>query len=194
MVNPGSPGIQVQGQWTYHNLDSLPDEIKRYELWDGELIIMPAPSIRHQMLVKRLLKRFLAYDPDEIRGEFLFAPADVVLAPNWVVQPDILFISAERRSLIQEQRIMGGPDLVVEVLSPRTTWEDRVQKRRAYAAAEVREYWLLDPSAEIITVLVLQEGDYAELGAFGSSDVIHSQVLEGFTLNVSVLFDHLDLG
>lgn len=182
---------RIQGQWTVDDLDSLPDDLKRYELWDGNLVIMPAPSIRHQMIIKRLVKAFLVFDPDEEHGELLFAPADVVLSQEWVVQPDILFVSSDRRDIIHFHRIYGAPDLVVEVLSPRTTQTDRTAKRDAYAQAGVREYWLLDADAEAITVLVFQDGVYVEQGVYHVGDIAVSTVLAGFTVNVEAIFRDL---
>ncbi len=182
---------RIQGQWTADDLDSLPADLKRYELWDGSLIIMPAPSIRHQMIIKRLVKAFLAFDPDEVRGELLFAPADVVLSPEWVVQPDILFVSSERRDIIHFQRIYGAPDLVVEVLSPRTTQSDRTAKRDAYAKAGVGEYRMLDADAEAITVLVLTDGEYIEQGVYSVGEMAVSTVLAGFTVDVGMIFRDL---
>lgn len=182
---------RIQGQWTVDDLESLPDDLKSYELWEGTLIIMPAPSIRHQMIVKRLVKVFLAYDLDETRGELLFAPADVVLSPGWVVQPDILFISNQRRDIIHFQRIYGGPDLVVEVLSPRTTHADRIAKRKAYADADVTEYWLADGENESITQLLLVNGEYVERGVYRAGDIVKSVVPNGLSVDVSTIFRDL---
>jgi len=179
---------RIQGQWTVDDLDSLPADLKQYELWDGNLIIMPAPSIRHQMIVKRLVKAFLAFDLDETQGELLFAPADVVLSPEWVVQPDILFVSNERREIIHFQRIYGAPDLVVEVLSPRMTQSDRTAKRDAYAEAGVNEYWLLDADAETITLLALKDRKYVEQGVYRVDDQVESIVLQGLNVDVSAIF------
>lgn len=186
-----TPTINIQGHWTVDDLNMLPEQLRRYELWNGELIIMPAPSIVHQMVVKRLFKRFIAFDPDEQLGEYLFAPADVILTESWVVQPDILFVSAARRHIIQFQRIHGAPDLVVEVLSPRTTHEDRHNKRRIYAAAGVREYWLVDLDAQTITILTLRDKNYVEQGIFGIGDRASSLVLDGLIIVVSEIFADL---
>src|SRR6478735_8001496 len=97
----------------------------------------------------------------------------------------------ERRDIIHAQRIYGAPDLVVEVLSPRTTETDRTSKREAYAQANVLEYWLLDGDAEVVTVLVLQDGEYVEQGVYHVGDIATSTVLEGFAVDVGVLFRDL---
>ena len=76
----------------------------------------------------------------------MIAPLDVVLSDDDVVlQPDIVFVSNERRSIIRKGlNVQGAPDLVVEVLSPSTAQRDRTIKRERYARFGVREYWIAD--------------------------------------------------
>jgi Uma2 family endonuclease len=81
----------------------------------------------------------------------------VTLAEHSIVQPDVIFISHERRQIARE-RIEGAPDLVVEVLSPATVGRDRGEKQQLYATAGVAEYWLVDPLTQQIEFLV-REGD-----------------------------------
>jgi Uma2 family endonuclease len=76
-----------------------------------------------------------------------------------VVQPDVLYLSAERRERAGE-RIEGAPDLVVEVLSPATVQRDRGEKLQLYAASGIREYWLVDPEARQIEFLVARDGRF----------------------------------
>ncbi len=78
---------------------------------------------------------------------------DVHLADHTVAQPDVLYVSPERREILQDW-IEGAPDLVVEVLSPSTARMDRLLKLNRYAEAGVREYWLVDPVARTIEILV----------------------------------------
>ena len=84
---------------------------------------------------------------------------------------------------------MGAPDLTVEVLSPSTALEDRVDKHREYALAGVTEYWIVNPEDETITVLRLQGEQYAEHGVFRRGDTATSALLAGFTLSVNDVFD-----
>ena len=88
------------------------------------------------------------------------APFDVVLSDTDVVQPDILFVSNERMGIVTEDNIQGAPDLVIEILSPSTAERDRTFKRSLYARHGVREYWLVDPDARSVEVLVLGEGHF----------------------------------
>lgn len=88
------------------------------------------------------------------------APLDVVLSEETIVQPDIIYIGAARRSIIGE-RIEGAPDLVVEIVSPSTARRDRVHKLAEYVQSGVKEFWLVDPATQQIDFLVLREGAYA---------------------------------
>ena len=99
----------------------------------------------------RLLKRGI--------WEFAYsAPTDVVLSDTDVVQPDLLFISSERAHIITPANIQGAPDLIVEIRSDSTAERDETLKRKLYAERGVKEYWLVDPEAMTITVLLLERG------------------------------------
>jgi Uma2 family endonuclease len=149
---------------TYRDLDTLPDYIRRYELWEGELIMSPAPSIEHQVLVTKLLQILTLHDPQFERGIYVPAPVDVVLRENITVQPDIVYLSRAKMDLIREGRVFGAPDLCIEVLSPSTSAYDLSRKRRYYQGAGVREYWLVDPVERTLTIHGLVAGSKTEYG------------------------------
>lgn len=134
------------------------DDEERCELIHGYLHVSPSPTTRHQLVVGLLYLRLKACvrDLDDL---VLMAPLDTVLSDLTVVQPDVLIVRAERRSVVGE-RIEGAPDLVVEVLSPSTAHRDREEKLAEYAKAGVREFWLVDPLGESMTFLVLENGKY----------------------------------
>jgi Uma2 family endonuclease len=108
-------------QITWQDVQQLPDDGNRYEAIEGDLYVTPAPSIRHQRISRDLewaLKEILV-DPGH--GELLHAPVGVEFPDTGEgVQPDILFVSNERRGIVAEKWLMGPPDLVVEILSPGT--------------------------------------------------------------------------
>ncbi|MDQ2888335.1 MAG: Uma2 family endonuclease, partial [Chloroflexota bacterium] len=78
---------------------------------------------------------------------------------------------------ITPSRIKGAPDLVIEVLSPATAHYDRTEKRNVYERAEVTEYWLVDPVARTIEVLLLEGKIYHTLGIFAGQDALLSKVV-----------------
>jgi Uma2 family endonuclease len=123
-------------------------------------------------------------------GLVLVAPFEVRLpgiAP--VVQPDVLFIAAERVPRPGALRFTGAPDLVVEVLSHSTARTDKVVKFNAYERAGVREYWLVDPHPHTVEVYSLSdEGIFELIGQYTSGETVASGVLSGLALAVDDLF------
>ena len=95
---------------------------------------------------------------------------DVVLSEESVVQPDILFVSNERREIITEDNIHGAPDLVVEILSPSTADRDKELKLRLYAQAGVREYWIVDPDERSVQVMELGSSGYTSIHGYTSGN------------------------
>jgi Uma2 family endonuclease len=100
------------------------------------------------------------------------------------VQPDILFINAQRSEIVKETFIEGAPDLVIEVLSPGNWLDDRRTKFRIYALAGVREYWIVDVDRRQIEVFELQDQDYAQVGRYGTGEQVASTVVQGFSIDV----------
>ena len=163
-------------------------EDKRYQLLDGELILAPAPTIRHQRILRRLVAILDELAVANDLGEVFLAPCDVVLSNYDVFQPDILFVSNERRGLITEANIQGAPDLVVEILSSATEHYDRGYKRTLYARHGVREYWLVDPATEKVEVLVEGDAGLTEAGTFGLTDSLVSPLLPGLSVDLGQIF------
>lgn len=83
------------------------------------------------------------------------APYDAILSQHDVVQPDLVFVSEERRHLITESNLQGAPDLAVEVVSPASRERDFGVKRKLYAQFGVREHWLVDPGENVVEVYSL---------------------------------------
>jgi Uma2 family endonuclease len=99
----------------------------------------------------------------------------VVFSESTVVQPDILFVSHQRRGIIGEQNISGAPDLVVEILSPATEERDRGTKLQLYCRYGVQECWLVDPEERTVEVLTLSPEGYQVLGQYSEDEVVSSQ-------------------
>jgi Uma2 family endonuclease len=145
---------------TYRDYAALPDDGKRYELYDGELIELPSPTLRHQRAIGNLYTILRGHVQLHARGEILLAPFDVILSDTTVFQPDILFIDRVRLGVLAEHGVEGSPTLAVEVLSPSTASRDRGRKRALYARHAVPYLWLVDPVAGAIEAYVLEGNDY----------------------------------
>jgi Uma2 family endonuclease len=119
------------------------------ELIDGNLYMSPSPTMNHQRIVQRLLVSISNFIETSYSGEIFISPVDVFLDEhNNAVQPDILFISSERRSIIKPDAIHGTPDMVIEILSPSNSKHDLVQKRVLYEKFGVKEYWVINPDTK----------------------------------------------
>lgn len=181
------PGPE-QGRWTYKDYAALPDDGRRYEIVDGVLFMAPSPTEGHQTAVGRLFYYLLTYIEFVGLGRVYMAPFDVELAPYVVVQPDVLVVLNTNQEIITPSRIIGAPNLVVEVASPGTVAYDHRSKQDAYARAGVLEYWIADPIARTIDVLVLEAGTYESLGVFEGQAVLPSRVVPEFPVRVEQFF------
>lgn len=149
---------------TYSDYEALPSDGRRYELHAGELSVTPAPSPRHQRIARRLLVALNQHVETRELGELFAAPIDCILSDTTVVQPDLVYIGAQRMSAITARGIEGPPTLVVEILSPSTMQMDRSVKVQLYARHGVPYYWIVDPETGVIQAYALAGGVY-ELAA-----------------------------
>jgi Uma2 family endonuclease len=182
MVTPAFTGRPM----TIDDLATLPDDGNRYEVIGGELFVSPAPSLRHQYLVGELFKQLSGHVNDQRLGVVFAAPVEVQLSPHDVVQPDVVVVLRHRLDRLQELRIVGAPDLVIEVISPGSRGTDLVRKAALYASHEVQEYWVVDPEAESILVQAHQEGRFVPVAGHGGR--LRSRTLPGFEVNEADFF------
>ena len=171
---------------TYEDYANIPGD-ERYELIDGELILVSSPNEMHQRVSKRLLWLFRDVEESGL-GWVYDAPFDVILSDTDVVQPDLMFISKERADIITPANVQGAPNLVVEVLSPSTAQRDWTQKRDLYAKYGVRELWLVAPDAKLVWVMALTDGEYAIAGVYKDGQTLISPTLAGLTIDLGYVF------
>jgi Uma2 family endonuclease len=180
-----------QGEWTYEDYARLPNDGWKYEVIEGVLYMTPSPNTKHQRVIVRILLKMGAYVAQNGLGEVFASPLDVILPNNLgtPVQPDIFFIRKERLGMVKDRQIEGAPDLVVEVLSPSNWVDDRRVKFAAYAQSSIAEYWIVDPTQDTVEVFVLSATEsYDLLDRFEVGDVVHSQMVAGFSLPVDEIF------
>jgi Uma2 family endonuclease len=177
---------------SYEDYLYFPDDGKRHELIDGEHYVTPAPNLKHQTAVVNLSGDLRGFVRPRKLGKIWTAPVDVLLSEHDVVQPDLVFLSKDRMDLAADgAKVMGAPDLVVEVLSPRTRRTDAVTKRHLYEKYGVSEYWMVDPELETVEVYRLAAGRFrreAELSA-EAGDVLTSPLFPGLEIAVSAIFE-----
>lgn len=175
-------------KYTYEDYLKTPDD-KRYELIEGDLLMTPSPTTRHQRIVLRLGAALFIFVTDNKLGEVFVAPYDVHLDGENVVQPDILFISKERLNIMGEKNVQGAPDLVVEILSESTAYRDTIHKKNLYARFGVKECWLVAPEDNIVEVYTLKnKREYQLLKTYNEKDVIESQVIGGLKIDLAKIF------
>ena len=145
-------------RWTYAEFARLPTSgSTRYEIIDDELVVTPAPSLRHQRMVRELLYELVGFTKQHDIGEAFTAPLDVLFAEGDYLQPDLLFVRKDRSHVMSDRGIEGSPDLVVEVVSPSTSARDRGVKLERYRHYGVPEYWVVDPDNRTVEVWRLME-------------------------------------
>jgi Uma2 family endonuclease len=181
-------GPETQRLYTYDELAAeMPETNQPHELWDGELIMAPAPFFDHQKTVLRFYRRLDDWVSSRNLGEVVTSPIDMVLSPHRAVQPDVAFIAKDRLAIIQRV-IMGPADLVAEIVSLQGRSRDRIEKRDLYEQHGVKEYWIIDPEAQTVEVLALVSGRYELVQRSLPGETASSRLLPGFEVSVGDLF------
>lgn len=173
--------------YTREDFYSLPESTdgKRYELIDGDLIVSPSPDYFHARIVQNvnyLLDHFVRQNN---LGVVLCSPYDIELTENFIVVPDLIYISNKRQSIITRRNAQGAPDLLVEVHSPSNASRDRGVKRKRYQQYGVREYWMVDPDKRSLTVC---DFDKDVERVYGEADTFDCPSLPGLTVTVADVF------
>lgn len=131
------------------DLYNFPEDGKRYEIVQGELLVTPAPTGGHQSIVTDLVIRLGVYlRANRAASRVMVGPADIIYDEQTWVQPD-LFVAPDHE-ITNDWRACRNLLLVVEVVSPSSVRGDRVEKRRAYLEHGVATYWVVDPDARVV--------------------------------------------
>ncbi len=175
---PDNPyGTKKQGEYTVEDYLALPDD-KRYELIDGVLYDMASPTGVHQLITGYLYYRLMSCaDEHDMPCLPCIAPLDVQLDKDnkTMVQPDVLICCDTSQGVAK--RVYGAPDFAAEVLSPSTRRKDIFIKMSKYKDAGVREYWMIDPDKEKVTVILFDEED--DISVYSFDDDIPVSISEG---------------
>ncbi|MEQ8676725.1 MAG: Uma2 family endonuclease [Aggregatilineales bacterium] len=174
---PGTP-------MTATDFANLPETMTRIELINGVVVyphgygegdMAPAPQISHQMVTGKTYALLLKLD---LNGTVLIAPVDVKLPDSSTIQPDVLWIAPDSLCVIERQRIVGAPELMVEVISPGSERYDKVDKFRLYEKNGVKEYWIAHPEAKYLEVWQLINGLFQKSGIYKMDESFTSPLLQ----------------
>jgi len=174
--------------WTFDEMAAeLSESNLPTELWDGEIIMSPAPRPSHQMIVARTWETINRHVKSRQLGQVFLSPVDVVFSGTKAVQPDVVFVATAQADIVQNC-IRGVPDLLVEVISEGSWRRDRVDKKALFEQFGVAEYWIIEPDSRLIEVFALRNGAY-QLHARGTgATAVASNLLPG----LAVSFDELE--
>lgn len=177
-----SPAIKPM---TADDYFARPESMLPEQLLDGELIVSPAPAFAHQIASRNLLNLLQERIPG---GGVFYSPADIWLDERNVVQPDLFWLADPSRCQLVKGRLSGPPELIVEILSPKTARYDRSRKFELYERHGVPEYWIVDLDVRAVEVWSLQNGVYERLGNFLSGASFESPVLGGQRVETAPIF------
>lgn len=183
--------LQTGTKLTYEEYLKDPETMLRLDIVDGEVIMAAGPHIYHQTISGNIYEPVRRLVRENELGRVWYAPVDVIvqLVPLRVRQPDLLFISSEGVATIQDGRVHGGPDLVVEIISPSNTRAEIDSKLADYANLNVRECWLVYPQMHAVEVLGLEGGEWQRAYIRGAGERIESAVLPGLELDIAAFFE-----
>lgn len=170
---------------TYEDYVSLPDDGRRYEILDGDLVVRPSPRLDHQRVAQELFVALREWSLRHRLGTAFVVPCDVILDDTTIVVPDLVFVSSSRAAIMTARAIEGAPDLIVEVLSESTERRDRGAKMKLYARYGVERYWIADSDARTLEVYALGEGGYTQLGTYRDDAIVPCDVPAGLELRLA---------
>jgi Uma2 family endonuclease len=167
-----------------------PETLRPAELVYGAMRVAESPSVRHQQAVGAFYLALSRHVRERRLGCVLLSPIDVVLDDEraLIVQPDLLFVSQARRHVLG-QRVLGAPDLVLEVLSPNPRIGALQERLDWFAEYGVREIWLLHQMAERFEVVRVEQGRAIRSVPVDYAQQVRSQVLSGLTCTVGEILE-----
>jgi len=180
--------VEVAERMTSEEFFRYAPEDQKAELIDAVMIMHSPPLVIHERLFRFLFTLLSTYVDNHDLGEVLGSRTPVKLEVDQTYEPDILFVSKERASIVQDKGIFGAPDLVIEILSAGTVHYDRGPKFRAYERAGVRELWLIDPYGPAGTEFYhLQDTRFVPVMPDGEG-ILRSIAMPGFWIDVAWLW------
>ena len=191
-MTTAKPKLRTGVRMSLDEFLALGETDERLELFDGVLYLMSTPTKDHQFLMGQLYLFFALY-----LDRFPQTPAEVYQDLTTIlsrelqraVDPDLVIILSGRDDIGGTIYVEGAPDIVVEILST-DRGHDLVFKRRIYAEAGVREYWIFDPRNDTALPLELQNREYVERPTLTAADTLSTPLLPGLAIPLADIFHH----
>ncbi len=177
-----------QGDWTYNEYLNLPDDGKRYEIADGVLLLTPSSTGSHQDTIGEVCFYLRSHIKLAGLGLVIQAPFIVELSAKDVFQPDIFVVMNAHLDRVQEKKVVGAPDLVVEVSTSGTAAFDRLTRYDTYEYTGVQEYWILNLERRTVEIFVLEGDEYHSLGVFHGEQKVPSLLISWLSVRVDQFF------
>ena len=173
---------------TYSDYVQLtPPDSGQYQLIQGELVTMTSPNTRHQSIILNISYHLQSFLHKNGLGKLFLSPMDVVMGEGEVYQPDILFILESNQKIIEDTKINGIPDMIVEVLSPSNAYYDLVVKKKIYEQCGVKEYWIVDPLQNTLDLYVLHNNKFEHKIQIEKKGKIPSEIFPGLDLDLETI-------
>ncbi|WP_299290716.1 Uma2 family endonuclease [uncultured Mucilaginibacter sp.] len=161
----------------------------QFQLVDGEQVMPPSLSLNHQLVNGKLFMLISQHlEKNGLGGLCLFYPVDVVLDDKNTFQPDLIYISNERKIELHYNRIIGAPDMVIEILSPATAYYDLKHKKDLYECYGVNEYLIIDSRLYSVEGYVLTKNKFELQQKERQNGTINLNTLPGLQINLQKLF------
>lgn len=181
-------GIYVDNKLKFSatEFELFPDDGNRHEVIDGDHFSSAIPSTYHQTISRRLLFSFYPQIELTDRGVVFDAPTGVELSETDIVQSDLVLVGEYHKHIVAPKRIVGIPDVIVEILSPSNPRHDTDLKRSTYERTGVPEYWIVDPEQHTVEQLVMgDDRRYRMAGIFSESISLTVECFSGVTVDLT---------
>jgi len=173
-----------------------PTIMQRYDIIDGEMVMSPAPTVRHQWIIRSAFLGLESYFRANPRGIVLFAPCDIVIRrdPLRTRQPDLFIFLRGREDIGDLENLLElpvleiAPDITIEIISKNETRRSRTEKIEDYRRIGVKECWIVSPQGQTLEVLRLSAEGMQTAGLYGVGMRVQSELLPGLELRVDELF------
>lgn len=169
------------GPYTFADFLERVNEDQKADLIDGAIYMASPENTEHNTILRWLDKVLWGYIDEAQLGYVSIEKIAYRLTRNTAPEPDLVFVAADRRNIVKDGYVDGAPDLVVEIVSPESVQRDYQEKRAKYEVSGVREYWIIDPEEQKITLLTHGPAGFVEVAPEGT--LFRSKVVPGFTLD-----------